>query len=118
MIAAGIDDGVAWPGVTFALEHRDLVESILGPVEVVDLHGVEPSDAFGIPAGLPPGTAVALKNGWMRHASTGEWNLNCVAAWGDHVLAVLTRYPAGRPQSYGADVCRDVTAAVVGRVGS
>jgi SAM-dependent methyltransferase len=37
--AGGLDDGVTWPGVTFALEHRDLVESILGPVELVELHG-------------------------------------------------------------------------------
>jgi hypothetical protein len=40
-----------------------------------------------------------------------------VAAWDDYVLAVLTRYPVDRPLSYGADVCRDVTAAVVGRLG-
>jgi hypothetical protein len=84
---------------------------------LMDLHSVEPSDAFGIPAGLPPATAVALKNGWMEHATTGEWNVNCVAAWDDYVLAVLTRYPADRPLRYGADVCRDVTAAVVGRSG-
>lgn len=84
---------------------------------LADLRGVEPSDAFGIPAALPSTTVVALKNGWMRHATTGLWNVNCVAAWDDHVLAVLTRYPADRPLSYGADVCRDVTAAVVARFG-
>jgi SAM-dependent methyltransferase len=50
--AAGLDDAVAWPGLTFALEHRDLVESILGPVEVVELHAtvtldhVEPLVAY------------------------------------------------------------------------
>ena len=37
--AAGVPDGVTWPGNSFALEHRDLVESVIGPVEVVDLHG-------------------------------------------------------------------------------
>ena len=86
---------------------------------LTDLHSVEPSDAFGIKAALPPSTVVAVKNGWMPHSTTGKWNVNCVAAWDDYVLAVLTRYPADRPLSYGADVCRDVTAAVVGRaVGS
>ena len=37
--AAGLDDAVTWPGLTFALEHRELVESILGPVDLVELHG-------------------------------------------------------------------------------
>jgi hypothetical protein len=43
--AAGVDDRVAWPGMTFALEHRALVESVLGPVEVIDLRGVVTLDA-------------------------------------------------------------------------
>ena len=30
---------MTWPGLTFALEHRELVESILGPVDLVELHG-------------------------------------------------------------------------------
>lgn len=85
---------------------------------LTDLRNVDPDDAFGIKAGLPPTTPVAIKNGWMPHTSTtGKWNVNCVAAWDDYVLAVLTRYPVGRPLSYGADVCRDVTAAVVQRLG-
>lgn len=84
---------------------------------LTDLRSVEPDDAFGIKAALPPTVTVALKNGWMPHSTTGEWNVNCVAAWDDYVLAVLTRYPVDRPLSYGADVCRDVTAAVVGGLG-
>ena len=84
---------------------------------LTDLRSVDPDDAFGIKAALPPTAAVALKNGWMPHTTTGQWNVNCVAAWDDYVLAVLTRYPVDRPLSYGADVCRDVTAAVVGRLG-
>jgi hypothetical protein len=85
---------------------------------LTDLRSVDPDDAFGIKAGLPPATTVAMKNGWMPHTSTtGKWNVNCVAAWDDYVLAVLTRYPVGRPLTYGADVCRDVTAAVVERLG-
>jgi hypothetical protein len=84
---------------------------------LADLRNVDPGDAFGIKAALPPTTTVAVKNGWMPHSTTGEWNVNCVAAWDDYVLAILTRYPVDRPLSYGADVCRDVTAAVVGRLG-
>ena len=84
---------------------------------LTDLRSVEPDDAFGIKAALPPTADVSLKNGWMPHSTTGEWNVNCVAAWDEYVLAVLTRYPVSRPLSYGADVCRDVAAAVVGRLG-
>jgi hypothetical protein len=84
---------------------------------LTDLRSVDPDDAFGIKAGLPPTTTVSMKNGWMPHSSTtGEWNVNCVAAWDDYVLAVLTRYPVDRPLAYGADVCRDVTAALVERL--
>jgi hypothetical protein len=84
---------------------------------LTDLRSVDPDDAFGIKAGLPPSTTVAIKNGWMPHTSTtGKWNVNCVAAWDAYVLAVLTRYPVGRPLAYGADVCRDVTAAVVSKL--
>ena len=84
---------------------------------LTDLRSVEPDDAFGITAALPPTTTVSMKNGWMPHSSTtGQWNVNCVAAWDDYVLAVLTRYPVGRSLAYGADVCRDVTAALVERL--
>ena len=84
---------------------------------LADLRSVDPSGAFGIKAALPASTTVALKNGWMPHSTTGLWNVNCVAAWDQYVLAVLTRYPVGRSLAYGADVCRDVTAALVERLG-
>ena len=84
---------------------------------LTDLRSVDPDDAFGITAALPPTTTVSMKNGWMPHSSTtGEWNVNCVAAGDDYVLAVLTRYPVDRSLAYGADVCRDVTAALVARL--
>lgn len=84
---------------------------------LTDLRSVDPDDAFGIKAALPPTTTVSMKNGWMPHSSTtGEWNVNCVAAWDDFVLAVLTRYPVDRPLAYGADVCRDVAGALVERL--
>ena len=59
---------------------------------------------------------MALKNGWTAHSATGKWNVNCVAAWDTYVLAVLTRYPAAKQLSYGADVCRDVTATLLARL--
>ena len=87
-----------------------------GDQVVTALRGVQPDNAFGIPQALPPGTVVAVKNGWTQHSPTGLWNVNCVASWGDYTLAVLTRYPMARPLDYGAGVCRDVTAAVLARL--
>jgi hypothetical protein len=83
---------------------------------LTDLRNVDPDNAFGIKPALPAGATVAVKNGWTAHAATGEWNVNCVAAWDTYVLAVLTRYPAGRQLGYGADVCRDVTATLVAKL--
>ena len=84
-----------------------------GQVLIDALYGVQPDNRFGIPEALPPGTRVAVKNGWTAHSAEGEWNLNCVAAWDRYTLAVLTRYPIARGQDYGAGVCRDVTAALL-----
>jgi hypothetical protein len=78
-----------------------------------DLRHVDADGAFGIPQALGPGVSVAVKNGWTAHGDTGEWNVNCVAAWDHYTLAVVTRYPIGRGLDHGADVCRDVTAAVL-----
>lgn len=36
--ATGLGDALDWPGTTFSLDHRPLVEAVLGPVELVDLH--------------------------------------------------------------------------------
>jgi hypothetical protein len=84
-----------------------------GKLLIDALHGVNPDGRFGIPQALPPGTDVAVKNGWTAHSATGQWNLNCVASWDHYTLAVLTRYPIGRGQDYGAGVCRDVTTKVL-----
>jgi len=43
--AAGVDEGVVWPASTFALEHRELVESVLGPVELIELRAVVTLDS-------------------------------------------------------------------------
>jgi hypothetical protein len=84
---------------------------------VTDLRSVAAEDAFGIPQALPPGTTVAVKNGWTAHSATGEWNVNCVASWDHYTLAVLTRYPTARGLDYGAGVCRDVTSTLLARLG-
>lgn len=76
-----------------------------------DLRAVDESGRSGI-ATLLPGARVAEKNGWTYHSSTG-WNVNCVVAWDDYVLSVLTRYPGDRSEQYGWAVCQDVARDVL-----
>ena len=37
--ATGLGERLAWPGAAFTLDHRPLVEAVLGPVELVELRG-------------------------------------------------------------------------------
>lgn len=78
-----------------------------------EMRNVDESNAFGIAEALPTGTTVAVKNGWTAHGATGEWNVNCLAAWDDRVLSVLTRYPVALGQEYGAGICRAVTTQLL-----
>ena len=83
---------------------------------VTALRGVQPDNAFGIPQALPPGTVVAVKNGWTQHSRPG---CGTSTAWRP---GATTRSPcsratrSARPLDYGAGVCRDVTAAVLARL--
>jgi len=86
------------------------------------MRDVAADNAFGIAevlADADPQADPAVKNGWTEHASTGLWNLNCLAEWtssgnGDQiVLAILTRYPAGNGQAYGEKLCREVTSQLL-----
>ncbi|RZT85411.1 hypothetical protein EV383_2276 [Pseudonocardia sediminis] len=91
----------------------DRAPSYPGGAELVaDLRNVDESGSFGIRELLGGDTPVAEKNGWTLHSDTG-WNVNCVVAFDDYALAVMTRFPAERPESYGWGVCRDVTADVL-----
>lgn len=83
-----------------------------GSALVADLRNVDEGGSFGIRELLGGRAVVAEKNGWTLHSDTG-WNVNCVATWDRYALAVLTRFPAGRPESYGWGVCRDVTEDVL-----
>lgn len=57
------------------------------------MSNVDPSQAWGVSAGVAPGTAVALKNGWLP-LDGGGWQVNSVGyVNGDgrnYVIAVLT----------------------------
>ncbi|SFN00849.1 hypothetical protein SAMN05216207_100683 [Pseudonocardia ammonioxydans] len=90
---------------------RDRAPDWTGGAELLtDLASITPDGRSGIHTGLPG--AVAEKNGWTLHGD-GGWNLNCVLAWRERSLAVLTSYPAERGAGYGWAVCRDVADAVL-----
>jgi hypothetical protein len=102
----------------FACVLRVVPEYPGGDELLTDLQNVDPNGAFGIKSALPETETVSLKNGWTRHSTTRTWNVNCVAAWDDYVLAILARYPVDRPLDYGAGVCRAVTASLLERLSS
>lgn len=77
---------------------------------LADLAAIDADGRSGV-AEMVPGTS-SEKNGWTVHGDT--WNVNCVVAWEDRSLAVLTRFPAERGLDYGWGVCRDVATDVLG----
>lgn len=78
---------------------------------LTDLRTIDADGRSGV-AGLTGAAGVSEKNGWTEHGR-GGWNVNCVVAWQDRALAVLTSYPAGRGLDYGWGVCRDVADGVL-----
>jgi beta-lactamase class A len=73
---------------------------------------VTPSQAWGVSAGVAPGTTIALKNGWLPTGS--GWNVNSIG-WVDgygrnYLIAVTT---SGDPsETYGIDSISEVATAV------
>ena len=67
---------------------------------------------FGIRKAFPAAAqkSIAIKNGWVTRDATGEWNVNCLAIGDGWTMGVMTRYPASKGYSYGANVCRSVAA--------
>jgi len=64
---------------------------------------VEPSEAWGISAGVPPGVTIAIKNGWLPLAGETNWQVNS-EGWiegdgRDYIVSILT---TGSPtEQYG-----------------
>ncbi|MFC3503808.1 hypothetical protein ACFOOK_22955 [Micromonospora krabiensis] len=67
----------------------------------------------GLPAEIKAQGPVSIKNGWTQLAYDGNWHVNCLAVTGKWSLAVMLRYPAEEPLSYGAKVCASVTTQLV-----
>ena len=107
--------------VTTAADQVTLLSLLAGDNEVlspasrsyeVDLMShVEPDQAWGVSAGVAPGTSVALKNGWLPLGDT--WTVNSVGwvrgSGRDYLIAVLTD---GDPnEAYGIDSISEVSEA-------
>ena len=86
---------------------------------------VDPSQRWGVSAGVPSGGVVALKNGFFPSSSFG-WRINTAGfvrsspSDAGHVLAVLSdRWPSDTPGIRAVeDVSRHVNSLLLGPVGS
>ncbi|GAB3948238.1 hypothetical protein [Micromonospora vulcania] len=67
----------------------------------------------GLPKSILAQGPVSMKNGWTRLVYDGNWHVNCLAVTDKWSLAVMMRYPASKPLSYGAQVCASVTTQLV-----
>ncbi|HEY0700242.1 MAG TPA: serine hydrolase [Micromonospora sp.] len=65
---------------------------------------------FGIRKAFPAAERkkIAIKNGWVTRDAEGTWHVNCLAIGDGWTMGVMTRYPASKGYSYGADICESV----------
>ncbi len=121
--------GFPWPGwgltTTSATDQltllRNVVEpsTLLTPADRAFIEGlmehVDPSEAWGVSAGVPAGVTVALKNGWLPlDADDTDWQINSIG-WvdglgRDYLVAVLT---TGNPtEQYGIDTIEGLSTLI------
>ena len=79
---------------------------------------IESDQAWGVTGGVPSGTTVALKNGWLPLAGAG-WQVNSIG-WihgngRDYVLAVLTSHNID--EQYGIDTIQAIAAKMYATLG-
>jgi beta-lactamase class A len=112
---------------TTAADQVKLLEDLVEPNDVLSdasraytlqlMEHVAPYEYWGVPASTPPGTTVALKNGWL--AWGGSWAVNSIG-WvdgseRDYLIAVLT---SGSPnEAYGVASISMVAAAAWAALG-
>jgi hypothetical protein len=83
------------------------------------MENVEADQNWGVTGGVPAGTTVALKNGWVPIPPSNSWQVNSIG-WisghgRDYVLAVLTD---GNPnESYGIETIETIASAVYADLG-
>lgn len=119
--------GTSLPGwgltTTTALDEVTLVSNFAYPSSVLSgaarkyglslMEHVEAGQDWGVSGGVPAGTTVALKNGWLPVGSSG-WQVNSIGWISGHgrnyVLAVLTD---GSPtEAYGIDTVETIATDV------
>lgn len=125
--------GTPWPGwgltTTTALDEVRLISRfaysnpVLSPTSrrygLSLMERVETDQAWGVSGGVPPGTTVALKNGWLP-LKPADWQVNSIG-WisghgRDYVLAVLTR---GSPtEAYGITTIETVAKSMFAQLGA
>jgi hypothetical protein len=74
---------------------------------------VDPSENWGVSGGVPAGSTIALKNGWLPVAGSG-WHINSIGWINGHgrnyVLAVLTDHDPS--ETYGIDTIEAIAKQV------
>ncbi len=125
--------GTTLPGwgltTTTALDEVKLVGTFAYPNSILTtghrnyglglMENVESDQRWGISGGVPSGTTVAIKNGWLPLTGHG-WQINSIG-WvhghgRDYVLAVLT---VGNPdEQYGIDTIEHIAASIYRQLSS
>jgi beta-lactamase class A len=79
---------------------------------------VDPAQSWGISAGAPAGSTVAIKNGWL--GETSGWHINSIGyVTGDDYEVTLAVLSAGSPSmDAGVDAVEKVARAVHGALGT
>jgi hypothetical protein len=78
-----------------------------------------PSELWGVDGGVPSGTTIALKNGWLPLVGDTDWQVNSVG-WidgdgRDYLLAVLT---TNNPtEDYGIGTINDISSLIWNQLG-
>lgn len=95
---------VAYPNAVLSVGSRAYIENLM--------ENVTPSQRWGVSGGVPAGTTIALKNGWLPNGAGWEINsIGHIAGGGhDYVIAVLT---ANDPSmAYGIATVEGVSSLV------
>jgi hypothetical protein len=80
-----------------------------------EMRAVRGTGDFGIRDAFDPPVRdlIAIKNGWEKRHSLGEWNVNCLAVAPAWIMAVLTRYPSVWPLAHGTRICKQLAHELV-----
>jgi hypothetical protein len=86
---------------------------------LTDMLNVDPSQRWGVAEGAPPGSSVALKNGWYPDDGEASWRVHCTGiVFRPHlstlVIVIMTKYPIALGLGYGQTTCRDAARLLLG----